>query len=594
MAGAYTALADDAFAPFYNPAGLAQLKAAEAGLSYARLDTGLSDGSQIDSSQFVYAQPVAKLRGTVAASWDRFNVSGLYGEQAFGLSYAGVPLRAGTRGDILLGLNLKYLERSFTPLPEAASACNGLLCGQGSDPALTGASRRGAVDTDLGALYRLSGGLQFGLAVDHALRPDVGFSETNRLERGYRMGIAYRDRSDSLGADIRMTPAPDGGMDRDYALGGERAYALKGIGRFSVRAGFAVGSREWRELSAGAGYAAGRMQVDYAFVLPLGAVRGQSGTHRVGLSWRFGSGASTDASTPAAVASSPRLRPVDDQAAVEQAVAEAAGEASSTGTATSGGDDGFLGIKDPALKGLYPLIVKMRLEDAREMLSHAAKDKKLNPALERLSHRLELASSYFPDLSGDQSKPRAVLSLGILRFLRARDTLAMTVLSYALSLSGGDPVVAHFIEDAERETGISADRMPERHNRGYVDELLYRAESAFSRGDLSSAERALRRGRLVEPTNPDLLWRLGALAYAQDRPSQAAPLLESARDVEITSKRRKRGADETASVLYQKALEADARGEPLESIALLLRVLQLDPANAGARRGLDQIVHAVR
>src|SRR5690349_9080042 len=47
LGNAYTALADDVLALYYNPAGLARVQQVEASSEYSRLYNGLSDGSRI-------------------------------------------------------------------------------------------------------------------------------------------------------------------------------------------------------------------------------------------------------------------------------------------------------------------------------------------------------------------------------------------------------------------------------------------------------------------------------------------------------------------------------------------------------------------
>ena len=56
---AYTAVADDAYAVYYNPAGLGFLDRPELSTTYSRLLTGLSDGTNLQNSFLTYARPIA-------------------------------------------------------------------------------------------------------------------------------------------------------------------------------------------------------------------------------------------------------------------------------------------------------------------------------------------------------------------------------------------------------------------------------------------------------------------------------------------------------------------------------------------------------
>jgi len=269
MGGAFSALADDAYAAFYNPAGLAQLERPELGLAYSRLHTGLSGGSDLGTSQMVHAQPFARGKGGVlAASWDRFARSNLYTEQALGLSYGRRALSLDSGGELMAGLSGKHLQRSN--------------------------DGRGAFDAGLGLVYRTPLRFQIGLAVDNVLEPHVGFPPGDRAARAYRAGLAYRSLSMSLSGETRLQRAPDGGTDRDFLVGAERIFPSLHAGQFAVRAGLGVGSREWREISVGGGCRAARLQVDYAFLKSVGAARGRSDSHRLSIGFRFGSPVAED------------------------------------------------------------------------------------------------------------------------------------------------------------------------------------------------------------------------------------------------------------------------------------------------------------
>ena len=57
LGGAFTAVADDALALYYNPAGMAHLNRKEISASYGLLQTGLGDQSKIFNSNIVYVHP---------------------------------------------------------------------------------------------------------------------------------------------------------------------------------------------------------------------------------------------------------------------------------------------------------------------------------------------------------------------------------------------------------------------------------------------------------------------------------------------------------------------------------------------------------
>ncbi len=58
MGNAFTAVADDVYSIYYNPAGLATLERPEFATTYAQLYPGLTDNSSLQNSFFGYAQPL--------------------------------------------------------------------------------------------------------------------------------------------------------------------------------------------------------------------------------------------------------------------------------------------------------------------------------------------------------------------------------------------------------------------------------------------------------------------------------------------------------------------------------------------------------
>lgn len=130
LGGAYSALADDAYAPVHNPAGLGQLRGAEASVQF------------LERRQATVALPLMKTQG-LGASLE----TGGGGEGAYTLGY-GAKAAAG----FSVGAGLRLTER--------------------------GDERRGSAD--VGGLYRLQQDLSLGLAVQ-----GVGDSISPRLGVGW-------------------------------------------------------------------------------------------------------------------------------------------------------------------------------------------------------------------------------------------------------------------------------------------------------------------------------------------------------------------------------------------------------------------------
>src|SRR5262245_718594 len=71
MGEAYSAIVDDVFSLYYNPAGILQMNRPEIGTYYSQLYPGLSDNSQISRMFFAYGQPLGKegRNGGIGASY---------------------------------------------------------------------------------------------------------------------------------------------------------------------------------------------------------------------------------------------------------------------------------------------------------------------------------------------------------------------------------------------------------------------------------------------------------------------------------------------------------------------------------------------
>ncbi len=267
MGGAFAAVADDASAPLYNPAGLGLIARKELQASQTTLF-----GLGFEEQYAAFALPSWRW-GNAGLTWRRFAVDGIEPRDARGFPGAGSLENSETE------LGLGYGRR----LADGHLAIGGLVKLQ--HHALAGLSATG-VGLDLGlwarplALAGAGGGaagrLAVGLAVRNALEPELQLDQDPVPDpTGLRAGVAWQAVASPgwrlvLAADLEKTR----GMDQRLHLGAE----CRVLDVLALRVGHAE-----ERLTAGAGLSWRGLGVDYQYEdHPLDAV------HRFGLGLRFG------------------------------------------------------------------------------------------------------------------------------------------------------------------------------------------------------------------------------------------------------------------------------------------------------------------
>ncbi|HOW90646.1 MAG TPA: PorV/PorQ family protein, partial [Elusimicrobiales bacterium] len=261
MAGAFTAVAEDALSIFYNPAGPAMSGGDQVSLAHAEWFEGLRN----EHAAYTHAvsgrlSVFAGFAALLSTSLDEYDATGLrtgsYGAMD---GAAGVGAAWKHREDLCFGLFAKSVYQRGAE--EKAYAYAG----------------------DMGVLYNYGGEMRFGAALQN-LGTSIRLHRTRfDLPRTWRAGAAYRlERMAWLSAERLKA----GGSGAAAALGAEGEYAITGKETVFARLGYKSGrSRNAGSgLSAGLGLRSGSLGVDYAFS-PLGDL---GDAHRFTLTFKFG------------------------------------------------------------------------------------------------------------------------------------------------------------------------------------------------------------------------------------------------------------------------------------------------------------------
>lgn len=288
LGGAFTPLADDIHALYYNPAGLVFVRRKEIAATYGLLHSGLGDKSKISNSFVAYGQPIKEKWGVGGISWHQMSLQDLYSERAitFGYGRKIAPKWAA-------GLNVKHLYRSFTA-PTGQTSNLGVIDTTKVDPVFAGGNSKSNIGLDFGLLYRPYRNYSYGLMLQNLNEPNMAISNADKdiLNMGIRTGVAYNERSLVLLGELDTKKSIGSGRDYIFNTAAEKWWVGSGFARgdLAVRGALGFGTRSFSQMTMGLSYRLDAFQIDYGFLMNLsGITLGTSqGNHRITLTLRFG------------------------------------------------------------------------------------------------------------------------------------------------------------------------------------------------------------------------------------------------------------------------------------------------------------------
>ena len=242
MGSAFTAIADNADAPYWNPAGLGMQSSSEITAMQTRLST------DTDHYYISYVRPA--FGGTLGISWIQVGLGNInqtssevdihnevqnlsvfsYFSNAYLLSYG-----RNLNDRVSVGLTGKYLTSDMFQI------AGGQAYGYSVTP---------------GILFRLANRITIGAKIDELFNQQSwGTGTTENVPPKLRIGLAYSSPNPGLFAlDISQT------MKSGYAAEASAGYEWSKDG-LSLRLGYSEGG-----LTTGAGFVSGHTRIDYAYV----------------------------------------------------------------------------------------------------------------------------------------------------------------------------------------------------------------------------------------------------------------------------------------------------------------------------------------
>ncbi|MFH1725543.1 MAG: type IX secretion system membrane protein PorP/SprF [Elusimicrobiota bacterium] len=618
MGNAFTAIADDVYAVYYNPAGLGTLDRPQLATTYSRLFTGLSDNSNLQNSFIAFEKPIQHGRhGAYGMAWNYFTLSGLYRESSLLGSYGRRIFPDQAPHGLYVGATLKSLSRGVgsTDAAENSFSDTGAVRLGVPDPVLQKGSKSN-MDFDFGLLYRPRPRFTTGLMVQHLLEPNIAFSDndTDKLGRNVKLGAAYQTPWTSLSGELGFLKAPDGSTDRVATLAAEKWLPTLLHGTFGVRGSMGVGDREYRQFTAGISYRIYRMQLDYSFAIPLGTINSTFGTHRMGLSFRFG-------------------RPLMAEPKFAEAILENIRELADIGTPEFRAQAEQLALYKRTAQQEFLRQARVdtgegRFAEAKQKLHQALglnpKDRSIQGSLESVS----MAADIFPALENFRTDPgQAALYEGIMDVIAGREKSAVRKLAYAQSLQPADERVEQLLQAVEQKAGLArelpvpADRpAPTLGKEKIVGARMALMDVALREGAYDKVIKLAGEVLEVDPGNALALKRTATSYYAKKDNPQALKYLRLAyRNTRQSEERKtlrryidalvklmegeakkkaptprvqpaaKRVAPVEIQRLYEAGVDLYAQGRLSEAANMFQRILRVDPKNRSAQRALSRV-----
>jgi len=514
MGNAYTALADDVNAIYYNPAGLAQLDESQFTSGYGKLYWGLDDGSSLGSGFVGYAHPLYHW-GTLGVGWLNFGLQGLYRENSFILSYGNT-----LKKKLLAGLNLKLLSKKYgkTSYTENALIDGGPGVSGERDPVFSKGYSKTGFSTDLGFLYKFNREYALGLTLTDINQPRMDLKDNkSRVPIGVRSGFLYNSDFLTFALDTTFRNG-----DINVYSGVEKWFSNR---TFGVRAGLGVGSRSFSNLALGASYTKYLFQFDYAFLYPLSGIRDTYGSHRISLTLRF-----APEKEEKKRAREKRLAEIAAEKATEEELArirEKEAKMIEERRKIEIARNYYKEAIEAYRNGLY--------SDAVAKMRFAVELDPERPEIESLFKKLSSIVEIIPQETGVEREAE-LIRVSVSYYIEDRPKKAITTLQYAFEFAPKNKEIPRLLNIVKREYPAIAEQEKISEGMTLVEQKLYRALNYLyeDRSDLAIVE--CQEVLELEPNNILALSRLGSAYYVIGQKEKAKKLWLKVLEIEPENK----------------------------------------------------------
>jgi len=250
LGNVFTAVANDSYGMYYNPAAPAIIRNTCVGTTYGMYYGGLTDGSSVYEADLSFVMP--SVSGGFGFYWQETGLHDFYSEDTVAAGYAMKVMPDLAAGAVLKLRSIGYASNVYSKLSKTSVS---------------------AISADLGVLYNLAPGMNAGLSVADLLSPNVGIDTANIIPATIRGGVAWYPYSGEASKDLLV--ALDGYFGAgNFSVGaGGEYWLMPKVG--CVRAGYSIGDDNLSVISGGLGFRSAQLipgmlvQFDYSFELSM-------------------------------------------------------------------------------------------------------------------------------------------------------------------------------------------------------------------------------------------------------------------------------------------------------------------------------------